>query len=244
MKKSTRKKIIKKLLPILFSLVLAIFIYFYGDKIDIVQTNTISAESIAKVSNLENIPEYGGEPYIIVNNNIPNFSEDDFTKEPFEKYAELDDLGRCGVVYANICQEIMPSAKEERGNISRIKPTGWVQASYDGEYLYNRCHLIGYQLSGENDNELNLITGTRYFNVEGMLPFENQVDDYIEENKNNHVLYRVTPYFEGENELAHGVQIEAYSIEDNGKGICFNVYIYNVQPGIELDYKTGESKVK
>ena len=242
MKKSTRKKIVKKLLTLLFALLVAIFIYFYGDKLEIVEAKT--EEKVTRVANLENIPEYSGENYVIINDNIPKFSEEDFTKEPFENYAELDEFGRCGIAYANICKEIMPNNGEERGDISRIKPTGWVQASYDGEYLYNRCHLIGYQLSGENDNELNLITGTRYFNVEGMLPFENKVDDYIEKNENNHVLYRVTPYFEGENELANGVQIEAYSIEDNGDGICFNVYIYNVEPGIELDYTTGKSKLK
>ena len=130
---------------------------------------------------------------------------------------------------------------EKRGDISNVKPTGWKQKKYNGEYLYNRCHLIGYQLSDENDNELNLITGTRYFNVTGMLPFENKVAEYIKENENNHVLYRVTPVFEGENFLASGVEIEAYSVEDNGKGICFNVYVYNIQPGITINYLTGES---
>ena len=177
MKKSTRKKIIKKLLTLLFALIVAIFVYFYGDKLEIVEAKT--EEKVTRVANLENIPEYSGENYVIINDNIPKFSEEDFTKEPFENYAELDEFGRCGIAYANICKEIMPNNGEERGDISRIKPTGWVQAAYDGEYLYNRCHLIGYQLSGENDNELNLITGTRYFNVEGMLPFENKVDDYI-----------------------------------------------------------------
>ena len=135
----------------------------------------------------------------------------------------------------------MPQKGEKRGDISNVKPTGWKQKKYNGEYLYNRCHLIGYQLSDENDNELNLITGTRYFNVTGMLPFENKVAEYIKENENNHVLYRVTPVFEGENFLASGVEIEAYSVEDNGKGICFNVYVYNIQPGITINYLTGES---
>ena len=138
----------------------------------------------------------------------------------------------------------MPKEGEERESISNVKPTGWIQEKYDGEYLYNRCHLIGYQLSGENDNELNLITGTRYFNVEGMLSFENIVADYIEENQENHVLYRVTPVFEKDNLLAKGVEIEAYSVEDNGEGVCFNVFIYNVEPGININYATGESSKK
>lgn len=183
---------------------------------------------------LSSIPDYDGNPYVVINNNIPNFDEKDYTTEAFEKYTELDSLGRCGVAYANICKEIMPSSEEKRGEIGSIKPSGWQTKRYngiiDGNYLYNRCHLIGWQLAGENANKKNLITGTRYMNVEGMLPFENLVDDYIEENKNNHVLYRVTPIFEGENLVANGVQMEAYSVEDNGDGICFNVYIYNVQP--------------
>ncbi|MBO5461599.1 MAG: DNA/RNA non-specific endonuclease, partial [Ruminococcus sp.] len=150
-------------------------------------------------------------------------------------------LGRCGEAYANICQELMPT--EERGNISSVKPSGWVNAEYDfidGKYLYNRCHLIGFQLAGENANECNLITGTRYFNVEGMLPFENMIADYVKETE-NHVLYRVTPIYEGSNLVASGVQMEAKSVEDDGEGILFNVYCYNVQPGVEIDYATGES---
>ena len=143
------------------------------------------------------------------------------------------------MAYANLSKSIMPTEKRE--DISDVKPTGWIQEEYDGEYLYNRCHLIGYQLAGENANELNLITGTRYFNVSGMLPFENQVADYIRNNKQNHVLYRVTPIFEGNNLLASGVQLEAYSVEDKGEGICFNVFVYNVQPGVTIDYATGKS---
>ena len=170
---------------------------------------------------------------------MPYFEKSEYTTEAFEEYSELDNLGRCGVAYANICKEILPT--EERGDISDVKPTGWVQAKYEGEYLYNRCHLIGHQLAGEDANELNLITGTRYFNVSGMLPFENQVAEYIEKNIDNHVLYRVTPVFEGDNLLATGVEIEAYSVEDNGLGVCFNVFVYNVQPGINIDYKTGKS---
>lgn len=241
MKKRTKKK----LFSLVILIIILIVIYFYGDKlgIDIEVENTTQSEVIT-VDKVENIPEFSGQPYVIINENKPNFTEEDKNKCVFEKYSDLDEMGRCGTAFANICKEIMPRENETRGDISSVKPTGWVQKSYDGEYLYNRCHLIGYQLAGENANELNLITGTRYFNVEGMLPFENMVDDYIEENEKNHVLYRVTPYFEGENELANGVQMEAYSIEDSGEGISFNVYIYNVKPGVEIDYKTGESKLK
>ena len=190
---------------------------------------------------LANIPEYSGEPYVVLNDNWPYFDAEDLTTEPFEYYSELDSLGRCGVAYANICLEIMPT--EPRGEIGQVKPTGWHTVKYDcvdGKYLYNRCHLIGYQLAGENANRQNLITGTRYLNVTGMLPFENMVDDYVEETE-NHVLYRVTPIFEGTNLVASGVLIEAFSVEDEGEGICFNVYIYNVQPGISIDYATGDS---
>ena len=193
-------------------------------------------------SRMDEIPEYSGQIYVEINNNNPYFTEEDYTTKPFEKYSDLDEKGRCGVAYANICKEIMPPDGDKRGDISSIKPTGWIQKKYNGEYLYNRCHLIGYQLSDEDANELNLITGTRYFNVNGMLPFENKIADYIQKHKNNHVLYRVTPIYKGENLIASGVQIEAYSVEDKGKEICFNVYVYNVQPGITINYKTGESK--
>lgn len=189
--------------------------------------------------NLSNIPEYTNKIYIEINNNIPYFEEKEHTTKVFENYSQLDNLKRCGVAYANICKEIMPT--EKRGDISNVKPTGWKQAKYDGKFLYNRCHLIGYQLAGENANELNLITGTNYFNVEGMLPFENKVAEYIEKNNNNHVLYRVTPDFKGDNKVASGVEMEAYSVEDNGQGVSFNVYVYNVQPGITINYQTGES---
>lgn len=191
---------------------------------------------------LDEVPEYAGEPYVEINNNEPDFSGEDLVEESYEYYGELDDLGRCSVAVADIGSDLMPT--EERGQISQVKPTGWQTAKYDsveGKYLYNRCHLIGYQLTAENANENNLITGTRYMNVEGMLPFENMVAEYIEET-NNHVLYRVTPIFEGDNLLASGVQMEAESVEDEGEGICYNVYVYNVQPGIEIDYATGESR--
>lgn len=190
---------------------------------------------------LEDIPEYSGSPYIAINDNQPSFSESDYTTEAFEEYAELDYLGRCGVTFACVGVEIMPT--EKRGDIGMVKPTGWVTSKYDfvdGRYLYNRCHLIGYQLTGENANTSNLITGTRYMNTEGMLPFENMIADYVKETE-NHVLYRVTPIFEGNNLVASGVQMEAWSVEDDGDGICFNVYCYNVQPGVVIDYATGKN---
>ena len=187
---------------------------------------------------------YDGKPYVKVNGNIPFFDDSEITTESFEFYSELDSLGRCGVTFANISKELMPT--EDRGEIGMIKPSGWHTVKYpdviEDLYLYNRCHLIGYQLSGENANEKNLITGTRYLNVEGMLPFENEVAAYVRRT-GNHVLYRVTPIFEGDNLLAEGVLMEAYSVEDEGKGVRFCVFVYNVQPGIEIDYKTGKSKV-
>lgn len=205
------------------------------------ENNTNKTENIKNYNSITEIPDYSDQIYIKINNNIPYFNEDEYTTEAFERYSNLDEKGRCGVAFANICKEIMPPEGDKRGDISSVKPTGWKQEKYDGEYLYNRCHLIGYQLSDEDANEQNLITGTRYFNVKGMLPFENEVANYIEEHEENHVLYRVTPDFKENNLLASGVEIEAYSVEDNGEGICFNVYIYNVQPGINIDYKTGKS---
>lgn len=209
---------------------------------DITQNITLQQSTAESVSSIDEIPQYKDNPYVEINNNKPDFSKKDLTTEAFEKYSALDKLGRCGTAFANVCKEIMPT--QERGSIGSVKPSGWHTVKYnnvDGKYLYNRCHLIGYQLSAENANEKNLITGTRYLNISGMLPFENKVAEYIEQT-NNHVLYRVTPLFEGKNLLASGVQIEAYSVEDNGQGVCFNVYCYNVQPGIEIDYATGESK--
>ena len=206
------------------------------------QNNDDVLDVVENYNNISDVPEYNGQVYVELNNNIPFFEEKDYTTEEFEKYSQLDRYGRCGVAFANICKEIMPPEGDKRGDIGNVKPTGWKQKKYDGEYLYNRCHLIGYQLSDEDDNELNLITGTRYFNVSGMLPFENKVADYIKENnKNMHVLYSVTPDFKDSNLVANGVEIEAYSVEDSGDGICFNVYIYNVQPNINIDYKTGDS---
>ena len=190
---------------------------------------------------IDAIPAYDGKAYVAVNNNEPFFTDSDMTTTAFENYSDLDSLGRCGVAYANICRDIMPT--EERGKIGMIKPSGWHTVKYDvikDRYLYNRCHLIGYQLAGENANPKNLITGTRYLNVEGMLPFENLVADYVN-NTGNHVLYRVTPMFSGSNLVANGVLIEAKSVEDNGGGILFNVYCYNVQPGVGINYENGDS---
>lgn len=192
---------------------------------------------------LNNVPEYSNEAYVVLNNNVPNFNEEDKTTQSFEQYSELDSLERCGTAYANLSMELMP--KEKRGSIGQVKPSGWHSTRYEhveGKNLYNRCHLIGFQLAGENANEKNLITGTRYMNTEGMLPFENMVADYIKET-NNHVLYRVTPIFKDDELIARGVVMEAESIEDNGEGIQFNVYVYNVQPGVTIDYATGESSL-
>ena len=187
------------------------------------------------------LPAYSGSPYVELNSNKPEFSESELTAVSYERYAPLDSLGRCGTAIASIGLDLMPT--EERDSISHITPTGWQSVQYDGQYLYNRCHLIGFQLAGENANENNLITGTRYLNVEGMLPFENDVADYVE-NTGNHVAYRVTPHFEGDELVARGVQIEAYSIEDGGAGICFNVYCFNVQPGVVINYNDGTSRAE
>ena len=201
--------------------------------------NNINKENTVS---LETIPQFEGKAYVELNGNIPSFPEEDKTKQSFEHYEKLDVLGRARGAYANIGKETMP--KEKRGSISSVHPTGWNNTQYnfvDGKYLYNRCHLIGYQLTAENANERNLITGTRYMNVEGMLPFENMVADYIKET-GNHVLYRVTPIYEGDNLVANGVEMEAESIEDNGEGIQFHVFVYNVQPLVDIDYRDGSSQ--
>ena len=236
----------------IFALVILICILIYGYiNQNATQSNTENDYDINNQNtafDLSTIPEYSSSPYVEINNNVPYFTEEDYTTEAFEKYSDLGN-GKAGVAYANICKEIMPKEGEERGEIGSVKElSGWVQKRYDNlikdKYLYNRCHLIGWQLSGENANKSNLITGTRYLNTEGMLPFENKVAEYINRNENNHVLYRVTPIFEGNNLLASGVEMEAYSVEDSGKEVKFNVYCYNVQPGIVIDYATGESHEK
>lgn len=204
------------------------------------KTSDLSAEKFS--IDISGLPEFDGKPYTVLNNNQPSFSDKDLTTSSYEKYSDLDSLGRCGYAMACIGKDLMPT--QERESIGEIKPSGWHTVKYDivdGRYLYNRCHLIGFQLTGENTNVKNLITGTRFMNTEGMLPFENMVADYIKET-DNHVLFRVTPIFYDQELVARGVQMEAYSIEDNGDGICFNVYIYNCQPGIQIDYLTGASR--
>ena len=200
-----------------------------------------SSAQVQSAATLAEVPEYSGDPYVEINDNQPEFEDYELTTEAFEEYSELDELGRCGTAEACVGEETMPT--EERGNISSVKPTGWKNKDYDnvdGGRLYNRCHLIGFQLTGENANEKNLITGTRYMNTEGMLPFENMVADYVHET-DNHVLYRVTPIFDGDDLVASGVQMEAESVEDDGAGVCFNVYVYNVQPQITINYATGDN---
>ena len=191
---------------------------------------------------LESVPAYAGEPYVELEDNVPSFTQEELEVFPVEEYSPLDLLGRCGVARATVGLDTMPT--EERGEIGQVKPSGWHTVRYDdlvdGKYLYNRCHLIGFQLAGENANEENLITGTRYLNVDGMLPFENLVADYVEDT-GNHVYYQVTPVFEEGELVARGVQMEALSMEDGGEGVCFNIYAYNVQPGVVIDYATGES---
>lgn len=205
----------------------------------------ITAQSASDYVNydLSNIPDYDGKAYVELNGNVPEFSKSEKTySESFEEYGKLDSLGRCTYAVSCIGKDLMPT--EKRGSIGSVKPSGWHISKYDfvdGKYLYNRCHLIGYQLTAENANERNLITGTRYMNVEGMLPFENDVADYIEIT-NNHVYYKVTPIFQGNNLVANGVQMQAYSVEDNGQGVSFNVYCYNVQPGVAIDYATGDNQ--
>ena len=191
---------------------------------------------------LAEVPEFSGEPYVVINDGEPFFTKEEITTKSYETYSELDELGRCGVVMACIGRDLMPT--EDRGEINNVTPSGWVQAQYDcvsGKYLYHRCHLIGFQLTGENDNEKNLITGTQYLNIEGMLPFENMIADYVKET-GNHVMYRVTPIYNEKYDLVPcGVLMEAYSVEDEGEGIKFNVYCYNNQPGVEIDYYDGRS---
>ena len=232
-------------------IVIALVIYVgnnYKDEINkfLIDLNIIGTTTAFEETsyNLGNIPGYDGvSEYVIINDNVPFFDEKDINTNAFEEYSALDSLGRCGVAYANIGNELMPT--EERGSIGSVKPSGWHTVKYDivdGKYLYNRCHLIGYQLTGENANKENLITCTRQMNAGTMLDFENEVADYIRKT-NNHVLYRATPIFEDDNLIASGVHLEALSIEDNGEGIKFNVYLYNIQDGIEIDYKTGNSKL-
>lgn len=204
--------------------------------------STDSSFKTQEVSSLSDIEDYSGSDFVNVNNNVPFFTEEDKKRGSFEEYGDLDSLGRCTEAFAIVSKETMPT--EKRGSIGMIKPTGWHTIKYDnvdGKYLYNRCHLIGYQLTGENANPNNLITCTRQMNSETMLMFENKVANYVKDSEGR-VLYRVTPYFEGDNLLSKGVLMEAYSLDDNGKGLMFNVFVYNVQDGIFIDYATGESR--
>ena len=232
-KNKTNKLIITIILIILISI-----ITYINENIEYRQNDKQSSATGIAV-NLENIPEYNENIYIEINNNKPYFNEDDYTTEVFEKYSDLDYLGRCGVAYVNVCKEIMPPDGDKRGDISSVHPAGWNQTKINGEYLYNRCHLIAHSFSDEDANKQNLITGTSYFNNHGMLPIESLLLEYMNKNEGNHVLYRVTPIFYGENLLASGVEMEAYSVEDNGK-LSFNVFVYNIQPGVTLNYATGE----
>lgn len=224
------KKLLKTLLPLALLCCAALAAYTQRDML-------LPDQSFS----LEDIPEFSDQPYVVLEDNQPDFDQENLPTESYETYSPLDGLGRCGPAEANVGVDLMPT--EERGEIGQVKPSGWQTVKYDivdGKYLYNRCHLIGYQLTGENANEQNLITGTRYMNVEGMLPFEDQVADYVQET-GNHVLYRVTPIFSGSELVARGVQMEALSVEDGGEGVCFNVYVYNCQPGVTIDYATGDS---
>ena len=243
MRKRRRKNKNNNFIFAVFILLLGLLLAYYIDEVDPVFRNFIS-ESLASPYSvsytLDNIPEYSGSKYVYINNNEPNFTDEEKSATTsFEKYGELDYLNRCGVAYANIGKDLMPT--EERGGIGMVKPSGWktIKCDFiDGKYLYNRCHLIGYQLTGENANTKNLITCTRSMNAKTMLEFENKVANYIKKT-GNHVLYRVTPIFYDTNLLSTGVEIEAYSVEDQGKGISFNVFIYNVEDGVEIDYKDG-----
>ena len=241
MARRKKKNNLNKILVLVLLFLASYFAYYFKDEwIKYSEGSNKTAQNISK----EEIPDYSGEAYIYLNENVPEFSDDEKITKSFEYYSNLDDLGRCGVAYANVSKDTMPT--EERESIGQIKPSGWHTVKYDivsGGYLYNRCHLIGYQLSGENANEKNLITGTRYMNTEGMLPFENEVADYVKDT-GNHVLYRVTPVFEGDNLVADGVLMEAMSVEDQGLDIEFNVFVYNVQPQVKIDYQTGKSSLE
>ena len=234
-RKKTKKKL-KKLFLLLFLVAVVNVINYYDSSFfDKIKSYALPSYSIGEV------PEYKGKGYVIINGNKPGFKDDEITTKTFEKYSNLDLLGRCGVAYANISKETMPT--KEREPIGMIKPTGWKYSKYDfidGKYLYNRCHLIGFQLAGENANKKNLITCTRYANATTMLKFENKVANYVKRT-NNHVLYRVTPIFNDTDLVAKGIQMEALSVEDNGRGVKFNVYVYNVQDGVTIDYKTGNN---
>lgn len=239
--KSKKKKQKNKLGALFIPICLILIGYYLSEEDNIIKDTVSTSET--QSYRIEELPNFDGNDYVIVNDNEPYFEENMLVPNSYEEYSDLDRLGRCGAAIANISTDMMPT--EKRGSIGSVKPSGWHTTKYDfidGKYLYNRCHLIGYQLTGENANKNNLITCTRQMNTKGMLQFENLVANYIK-NTNNHVLYRVTPSFDGNNLIATGVEMEAYSIEDNGEGIKFNVFVYNVQKGVTIDYKTGESKI-
>ena len=230
-----KARVRNRIVEVVFFLLLAVGLFIY--------LNFFGPGAVPHADSVEQVPPYEEYSYVVINNNEPLFNSSDMIVNPFEFYSELDELGRCGYAMACVGTELMP--QEERESIAAIKPSGWVQAQYDvveGENLYNRCHLIGFQLTGENDNERNLITGTHYMNVNGMLSYENMIANYVQKT-GNHVLYRVTPIYEGDNLVASGVVLEGWSIEDYGETICFHTYLYNVQPGVIIDYATGESRL-
>ena len=241
---STNKNTNMKQILFLILFVIIIFIGIYAT--NNYNENTISVKQAVSYT-LDTIPEYSSESYVTINNNLPNFDDKYFTTESFENYSDLDKYGRCGVAFANLNKDgTMPKENENRKSLDKVIPSGWKDIGYPEinlNKLYNKCHLIAYSLSAENANDKNIITGTRYFNVSGMTPFENRVRNYLNSNTDKHVLYRVTPIYKGNNLVASGITIEAESVEDRGKSICFYVYVYNVQPGVIIDYATGESKL-
>ena len=238
-------KNIKQILTLIFFIIIIVIGIYTTNNYKDNENNTNEQLTISYT--LDTIPEYSSEPYITINNNMPNFTDEDFKASSFEDYSDLDNYGRCGVAFANLNKYVtMPKKDENRKSLDKIIPSGWQNTEYPKinlANLYNKCHLIAFSLSAENANDKNIITGTRYFNISGMTPFENRVRKYLNDNPNKHCLYRVTPIYEGENKLASGITIEAESVEDRGKNICFYVYIYNVQPGVIIDYSTGESKL-
>ncbi len=236
--KREAKKLLTRIVSFVVVIAVAFLLYQFGLLDTVLEELGLIQPEIPSVD-LASLPEFDERfPYVKINGDVPMFKAEDLTTESYETYGNLDSLGRCTVTIACIGIDLMPS--EDREDINNVTPSGWVQAKYDGKYLYNRCHLIGFQLTGENDNERNLITGTRFMNVDGMLPFEKKVAAYIKETE-NHVMYRATPIYEGSNLVAKGVLMEAYSVEDEGDGICFCIFVYNNQPGIVIDYATGES---
>lgn len=245
-KLNSNKRInIKQILTIIFFIIIIVIGIYATNNYKVNENNTNKQPAISYT--LDTIPEYLSEPYITINNNIPNFTDEDFTTNSFEDYSDLDNYGRCGVAFSNLNKYgTMPKEDENRKSLDKVIPSGWKDKGYPEinlANLYNKCHLIAFSLSAENANDKNIITGTRYFNISGMTPFENRVRKYLNDNPNNHCLYRVTPIYESENKLASGITIEAESVEDRGENICFYVYIYNVQPGVIIDYATGESKL-